>query len=930
MQKSNESISFDLDKITPRFSRILAVIRYFQAASLAMVMVYLTFIGVLFIVLSPEIRGGVLQFFWGSIVSSPSSTQGYIHKITPMMPFVLPLFFALSAGALANLERLGSLLIIFSIFSVLALFGWVLLDMAEVLGQMPSAFYYIHWVAAPLSLLMLVLVFIGVVDVITLEPKLRPRLRDGFSVNRWRTTLFRLFGIPSFVAHLGARAWVVLPLFALSSLMLATSLYPVIFPAVMVSNLVKINRSECMALDSGRLQCFEAAMLTDAILFPFYVAVAFLIPFGLYILLRRLARSTAITGMSQLMNSDNRPPVLFLRSFGDDQVFFPKKKIVSPYQFLRIGDRAEYFEHQILEEMSELGPVVAIGDPGDTSAPYGAARDYVPDAAWKDRVNLLLDESQAVVIALNDTLGIWWEVEQVLSRQHLEKSLFVFPLQDRSRIKSILNDFCEALTFHGVTPPNIVGIDNSILGFFREGESWIAVTTTNLNEIDTLAMIRLFGTRTKTNSKPKPSIFNNSFSWSLLGLLVLSFSLSPILKTLSNLAPKPHYEVVNQSSNTHTYDGEDVIGLQSENQLHKDYWLREAAFDSISNQLLMFSSVSEASPQLIWLDETGVTNTFKFSVPERDRILTGRYPSVNPVTIEQEHNGNLRIAFTTMRNPPVTLEIRQLNPQGLELKGLKLGPEHELASVQDVSLLQDGSYVVAGQIGYVDGSRGPFVGKLSEEGEWLWKHRNFGGRGWANSIAQTKSGIIGVALEVHKEWQVIGIQPDGDIIFTAPIPIESSSSGAKLIVQNPNGGWTVAGRADKDSDINTPTEPVVAALNESGTYDWVTPLIDSKGYYLQALSRDEEHIYVSGDGSKDRNDWARILVLGNNGKITGRIDFAGLDGERSISDFVLTPDGDLWTFGRASSFERDAAPIERMGARSFPWVHRFKKPSSQK
>src|SRR5262249_43367055 len=79
----------------------------------------------------------------------------------------------------------------------------------------------------------------------------------------------------------------------------------------------------------------------------------------------------------------------------------------------------------LLEEGTEFGPVVALGNPNDPVPPYGAARGYFQHADWKDGVADLAAGAQAIVICLEDSEGVWWEAEHLLAGPHARKTLFL-------------------------------------------------------------------------------------------------------------------------------------------------------------------------------------------------------------------------------------------------------------------------------------------------------------------------------------------------------------------------------------------------------------------------------------------------------------------------------------------------------------------------
>jgi len=56
--------------------------------------------------------------------------------------------------------------------------------------------------------------------------------------------------------------------------------------------------------------------------------------------------------------------------------------------------------------------------------PYGAARGYFDQADWKAGAMRLAEQAQAIVICLEDSEGVWWEVENLVN-PHFGKALFL-------------------------------------------------------------------------------------------------------------------------------------------------------------------------------------------------------------------------------------------------------------------------------------------------------------------------------------------------------------------------------------------------------------------------------------------------------------------------------------------------------------------------
>ena len=137
-------------------------------------------------------------------------------------------------------------------------------------------------------------------------------------------------------------------------------------------------------------------------------------------LLRRLLRFS----LEALQEADSRPPVLFLRAFRDDQVPLRAPRIALFGRLLEIGRRSNSLDQLLLDEATPYGPVVGLGSPTDKRPPYGAARGYFAPETWQDAVSQLAASSAFIVICIDDTAGVWWEIEQLAGR-HFAKTLFL-------------------------------------------------------------------------------------------------------------------------------------------------------------------------------------------------------------------------------------------------------------------------------------------------------------------------------------------------------------------------------------------------------------------------------------------------------------------------------------------------------------------------
>jgi hypothetical protein len=123
--------------------------------------------------------------------------------------------------------------------------------------------------------------------------------------------------------------------------------------------------------------------------------------------------------------------------------------------------------------------VVALGNPNDPVPPYGAARGYFAHGNWRDGVTSLAASAQAIVICLEDSEGVWWEAEHLLSGPHVEKTLFLLhprfapPPTNREFIERLLARVPAIVTrrdvfLHAGSARRSKAAATSVVGFFTD------------------------------------------------------------------------------------------------------------------------------------------------------------------------------------------------------------------------------------------------------------------------------------------------------------------------------------------------------------------------------------------------------------------------------------------------------------------------------
>lgn len=143
--------------------------------------------------------------------------------------------------------------------------------------------------------------------------------------------------------------------------------------------------------------------------------------------LRRAARWFSRASYAEQVERDQRPPILFLRSFQDDQVHLPERGLWRRWSraLFAPGIRGRRLDHFLVESFSRYGPALALGNPGEKQLPFGAARVYCSHDTWKDQVAEIANRANHVVLVADSTPGVEWEIWHFLTPAWREKTLFI-------------------------------------------------------------------------------------------------------------------------------------------------------------------------------------------------------------------------------------------------------------------------------------------------------------------------------------------------------------------------------------------------------------------------------------------------------------------------------------------------------------------------
>jgi len=131
---------------------------------------------------------------------------------------------------------------------------------------------------------------------------------------------------------------------------------------------------------------------------------------------RKRRRSTF--GSAEVAKNDTRPPVLYLRSFKDDE------KLARATAFYSI-------EQEMCVALSEIGPVIAMAEP-DKPDPLdpGAARLTIPPDDWQQKVSEEMSKAALVLMRTGESDGLWWELSEAPKRVKPQQLVLLLPAEN--------------------------------------------------------------------------------------------------------------------------------------------------------------------------------------------------------------------------------------------------------------------------------------------------------------------------------------------------------------------------------------------------------------------------------------------------------------------------------------------------------------------
>ncbi len=139
---------------------------------------------------------------------------------------------------------------------------------------------------------------------------------------------------------------------------------------------------------------------------------------------------------------------LFLRAFRDDQMRIRRASRNLFSSVFDLGRLPTTLDELMLERLDGRGDLIAIGNPQDRKgaarrSPWGAQRLYVDDSRWQETVTMLARDADRIVLCVDASDGVRWEIAHVLRAGYANKTLFFLnpSIDVRIRTRLLMEDF---------------------------------------------------------------------------------------------------------------------------------------------------------------------------------------------------------------------------------------------------------------------------------------------------------------------------------------------------------------------------------------------------------------------------------------------------------------------------------------------------------
>lgn len=153
----------------------------------------------------------------------------------------------------------------------------------------------------------------------------------------------------------------------------------------------------------------------------------------------RRAKKFAVGSGEAAIAKDTRPPILYLRSFQDEE---EESTLLGQFKNVAASNRknlAKGVPTSGIREQDALGhvfrkvgPYVALGKPGEKLPELGSTKLYVPNESWQETILDFFAGSKLIIFRAGQTKGLKWELNELVNKVDPLKVAMILPVRDEA------------------------------------------------------------------------------------------------------------------------------------------------------------------------------------------------------------------------------------------------------------------------------------------------------------------------------------------------------------------------------------------------------------------------------------------------------------------------------------------------------------------
>jgi hypothetical protein len=178
--------------------------------------------------------------------------------------------------------------------------------------------------------------------------------------------------------------------------------------------------------------------------------------------------------------------VLYLRPFQVDQIVLPRPRLPLFGRLLAMRAFPIRIEDELFDVADGYLPLTAVGDPrsGGLNAGGMAHRTYLSNAEWQPYVADQIDRSDSIVMVINSSEGVHWEIVRVIASGNASKTLFLFdPAAKDPAVWEILAALCVERMSDGGVIPGGFRFRGRPLGFYLRSHEVVEIHNDNWSAV---------------------------------------------------------------------------------------------------------------------------------------------------------------------------------------------------------------------------------------------------------------------------------------------------------------------------------------------------------------------------------------------------------------------------------------------------------------